>query len=76
MKKDPQGGGTNADGTRSEIYCHWCYEDGKLLGGDTLDEFRENARKGMIENGDMNRFWAWLFTRRIFLKNLPRWKNQ
>jgi len=28
MKKDPRGGGTDADGTRSPEYCSYCYQDG------------------------------------------------
>jgi len=75
MSKDPQGGGTEKDGTKSLKFCHWCYKDGEFLGGDTLAEFCENARKGMIASGDANRFMAWLYTRKIFLRNLERWKK-
>ncbi|HEV2843185.1 MAG TPA: zinc ribbon domain-containing protein [Chthoniobacterales bacterium] len=28
LKKSPGGGGTNADGTISTIYCSYCYENG------------------------------------------------
>jgi len=75
MSKDPQGGGTEKDGSKSLKFCHWCYKDGEFLGGDTLDEFRENSRKGMIANGDFNPFMAWLFTRKMIYKNLERWKK-
>jgi hypothetical protein len=73
MKKDPQGGGTNADGTKSEIYCSYCYENGAFLFNGTVAEFQELCRKMMIESG-YSKFLAWLFTRGM--KRLPRWKNQ
>lgn len=31
LKRDPQGGGSNADGTKSAIYCSHCYLEGRLL---------------------------------------------
>jgi hypothetical protein len=33
--------GTNADGSRSEDYCHYCYKDGAFIKDETMD--------GMIE---------------------------
>ena len=72
LKKDPQGGGTNADGTKNEKYCSYCYENGTFVGGDvSLKEFQEFCRKKMIESG-YNRFLAWLFTRGM--GRLERWR--
>jgi len=73
MKKDPQGGGTNADGSKSEIYCSYCYENGAFTFNGTVKEFQEFCRKMMVESG-YSKFLAWLFTRGM--KRLPRWKNQ
>jgi hypothetical protein len=73
MKQDPQGGGTNADGTKSKIYCSYCYENGEFLFKGNVKEFQEVCRKAMVDNG-FNKFMAWLFTRGM--KRLPRWKNQ
>ena len=73
MSKDPQGGGTNADGTKSEIYCSYCYANGDFLFKGTVEEFQEHCRKAMIGNG-MNKLVAWFFSRGM--KSLPRWKNQ
>jgi len=28
LKKDPQGGGTEKDGSKSELYCGYCYQNG------------------------------------------------
>jgi Putative zinc ribbon domain len=30
LKKSPGGGGTNADGTISAMYCSYCYENGQF----------------------------------------------
>jgi len=73
MNKDPQGGGTNTDGTKSEIYCSYCYENGDFLFNGNVKEFQEHCRKAMKESG-MNGFMAWLFSRGM--KHLPRWKKQ
>lgn len=29
LKKSPNGGGTNADGAISKVYCAYCYENGQ-----------------------------------------------
>jgi radical SAM superfamily enzyme len=77
MSKDPQDGGTNADGSRNEKYCSYCYKDGTFgVSSDmSLEEFQEYERKAMIEHAKINKFVAWFFTRKMFLKNLERWKN-
>lgn len=72
MKKDPLGGGTHADGSQSEIYCSYCYQNGEFTFKGTVAEFQEFCRQKMIESGH-NRFMAWLLTRGM--KRLARWKN-
>jgi hypothetical protein len=75
LSKDPQGGGTEKDGSRSAKYCSYCYENGEFKGGNvTLKEFSERSRKGMVEGGH-NRFFAWLFSRPMMLGHLERWKK-
>lgn len=73
INKDPQGGGTNADGSRNATYCSYCYRNGAFTFDGTLDEFREFCRQKMIEAGH-GKFTAWLFTRGM--KRLARWKNR
>jgi len=74
LKKDPQGGGTNADGSKNAKYCSYCYKNGQFVGGDvSVTEFQEFCRKKMIEGG-MPKVFAWLFTRRM--SRLERWKNK
>ena len=73
MSKDPQGGGTNVDGSKNGKYCSYCYQNGIFVGGETtVEEFQEFCRKKMIENGTP-KFFAWLFTRGM--KRLERWKK-
>lgn len=73
ISKDPQGGGTNADGTTSQSYCSYCYTNGKFTFEGTVKEFQEVCRRAMIGSG-MSKLTAWLFSRGM--KRLPRWKNQ
>jgi len=76
LHRDPEGGGTEKDGTKSAKYCSYCYANGEFKGGNvTVEEFSEFSRKGMIEGGH-NKFFAWLFSRPFMLGNLERWKNK
>ena len=72
MKKDPQGGGTDANGNKSGKYCSYCYQDGDFLFHGTVGEFQDFCRKEMIKSGH-SRFISWLFTRNF--ARLERWKN-
>lgn len=71
LKKDPQGGGTNADGSRNSKYCSYCYQQGNFTFEGDLKDFQEHCRTKMVEGGH-SRFIAWLFTRGM--KRLERWK--
>ena len=74
MNKDPQGGGTNADGSKNSKYCSYCYQNGAFVGGEmTVGEFQEFCRRKMIESGTPKLF-AWMFTRRM--KRLERWNGK
>lgn len=73
MKDDPQGGGTNADGTKSTEYCSYCYQEGSFTQPDfTAKQMQEFCIEKMRE---MKFPWlvAWLFTRNI--PRLKRWKE-
>jgi hypothetical protein len=73
LKKDLQGGGTNADGSKNELYCSYCYQNGDFTFHGTVEEFQEFNRVQMIKVGH-SKLFSWVFTRR--LKRLPRWKKQ
>lgn len=74
LQRDPKGGGTNADGSTSTMYCSYCYEKGSFtFPGNDVKAFQEHCRKKMIEGGH-SRIISWLFTRGM--KRLDRWKNK
>ena len=75
MKKDKKGGGSNADGTISQMYCSMCYENGQFLSPpeiDTAKKFQKFCINEMKKDG-MNGFMAWLLTRGI--PRLERWRE-
>ncbi len=72
MKKDPQLGGTNVDGSKNEKYCSYCYAEGQFMQPDmTVKEMQSFCIEKMQEQG-MPRFVGWIFTRG--LPKLERWK--
>ncbi|BDC97794.1 zinc ribbon domain-containing protein [Persicobacter psychrovividus] len=72
LSKDPQGGGTNADGSKSEEFCSHCYVDGQFLFEGTVTEFQKHCREQMVKKG-FNRFVAWFFT--LGIPKLKRWQS-
>lgn len=72
LKRDEKGGGTNADGSKSTMYCSHCYENGKYTLPDiTVDEMKTRVKGKMKEMGFG--FMAGLFTRGI--PKLERWRK-
>jgi hypothetical protein len=73
LKRDPKGGGTNADGSPSAMYCSFCYELGAFLNPEIgLQEMQELVRGRLREMG-FPRILAGFFVRRI--PKLERWKR-
>lgn len=73
MKRDEKGGGTNADGSKSGVYCSHCYEGGRFTAPDiTLEEMRARVRGKLKEHG-IPGFAAGLMTRG--LPKLNRWSG-
>jgi len=73
LKRDAQGGGTQADGTRSLMYCSHCYQDGKFTQPDiTMDEMKARV-KGKLKEFGIPGILSGVFTRNI--PKLVRWKN-
>lgn len=72
LSKDPNGGSTNADGSKNHKYCSYCYEKGAFTFSGNVDEFQEFCRVKMIEGGH-SRIISWLFTRGM--RRLERWKS-
>jgi hypothetical protein len=73
MKRDEKGGGTNADGSKSKMYCSKCYEKGNFRDPNmTVDEMKVLV-KGKLKEFGFPGFLAGMFTKGI--PNLERWKN-
>ncbi|MDR2936075.1 MAG: zinc ribbon domain-containing protein, partial [Rikenellaceae bacterium] len=68
---DPQGGGTNADGSKNEKYCSYCCQNGAFTFNGTAKEMQTLCRKMMQEQG-MGKFKAWLFA--LSIPGLERWR--
>ena len=71
LSRDEKGGGTNADGSKSQVYCSHCYQGGRFTLPDiTAEQMQERVRDKLKEHG-IPGFLAGLFTRRI--PKLQRW---
>jgi hypothetical protein len=72
LKKDPNQGGTNADGSKNIKYCSYCYVDGAFTYEGNVQDFQDFCKQKMIEGGH-SKFMSWLFTRGM--GRLERWKK-
>lgn len=73
LKSDEHGGGTEANGQRSNMYCSHCYENGEFtMSNITVDGMKERVMDKMVEM-KFPKFLAKIFTRNIH--KLERWKD-
>jgi len=73
LKRDEKGGGTDADGTRSTMYCSHCYQNGQFVLPDiSVTEMQARVREKIAEFG-MPGFVAGIFVRKI--PKLARWQK-
>jgi Putative zinc ribbon domain len=73
MKKDPAGGGTNADGSKSAMYCSYCYTNGAFHNPDwTVQQMQAFCKQKLQEMGFPG-FFAGLMVWN--LPKLKRWKK-
>ena len=74
LNKDPKKGGSNADGSTSQMYCSNCYENGKFTQPNmTAAEMQALVKSKMKEMGGVLGLFAGLFSKGI--PHLQRWKN-
>ena len=74
LSRDSQGGGSNADGSRSRVYCSHCFVDGKFTLPDvTMEQMQGRVRDKLREMGFPG-FLSILFTRKI--PRLARWSRE
>ena len=73
LKKDPAGGGTEADGSKSPKYCSYCYVDGKFTSPeiDTAAKMQAFVKQKMREQGFPG-ILAWFFS--LGIPRLERWR--
>ena len=74
MKKDPNAGGTNSDGTKNLKYCSYCYQDGAFTQPEfTAKDMQVFCKQKMKEMGFPG-FLAGIFT--MGIPRLERWRTQ
>jgi hypothetical protein len=71
MKKDEQGGGTRADGSKSAMYCSHCYRDGTFTLPDITAAEMQTLVRGKLKEFGIPGFLTGFFTRGI--PKLTRW---
>ena len=74
LKKSPHGGGTNANGSISTMYCAYYYEKGQFKQPDWSASQMQDFAKGKLKEMGFPGFLAGFFTNRI--PKLERWKNK
>ncbi len=72
-KRDEQGGGTNADGSKSVMYCSKCYQQGAFTAPNMTVTEMQTLVKGKLKEYGFPGFIAGLFTKNI--PKLERWKT-
>lgn len=73
LKRDEQGGGTNADGSKNMQYCSHCYQNGEFVLPDiTVEQMQARVKEKVVEFG-IPRFLAGMFTKGI--PKLERWQK-
>lgn len=76
LEKDPGKGGTNADQSKSDRFCSYCYEDGRFKDeGFTLQEKIEKNIKLAVAKMNLTEAQARELSESI-LPNLERWKKR
>lgn len=73
MDKDPNQGGTNADGTKNKKYCSLCYEQGAFKDDFTKAVEMVEFAKGKLKEMGYGPLKRWFFTSHI--PRLERWKT-
>jgi hypothetical protein len=65
--KDPNGGGSNADGSLSEVYCSYCWQNGVFVQPDwTAKDMQEYALKILSRKGVPE------FLGKMLVKDIPK----
>lgn len=74
LKRDVKGGGSNADGSISQVFCSHCYENGRYTKPDITAEQMQDLVRGKLREFGIPGFLCGLFTRGI--PRLERWREK
>ena len=74
LSRDPLGGGTNADGSKSSEYCSKCYNDGAFTQPDITATEMTALVEGKLRSMHFPGFLAKKFAKDV--PTLRRWKSQ
>jgi hypothetical protein len=74
LARDPQGGGTERDGTKSLMYCSSCYRDGAFVQPELSVREMQTFVDGILKE-EMKWWWIfrWLAVHQI--PTLVRWRK-
>lgn len=72
LSRDERGGGTNADGSKSAMYCSHCYEAGRFTLPDITAAQMQQRVRGKLKEAGFPGFLAGLFARKV--PKLERWR--
>ncbi|PKY11965.1 hypothetical protein B1757_01020 [Acidithiobacillus marinus] len=73
LQFDPQGGGTESDGSHSPIYCSYCYAEGAFKDPElTLDTMQQRVRQLMRKRNAPWYIRAYMAHR---IPTLKRWRS-
>ena len=73
LSKDPKGSGTNSDGTKSNMYCSYCFDKGQFTQPDISLEEMKVLVKGKLKEVGFPGFITGFFT--MGMSKLERWKK-
>ena len=80
MPLSPEVLGTNADGSKNEEYCMYCYKDGKFLQDCTMDEmiehcaqFVDEVNKGLPQPITKEEYIGQM---KMYFPHLKRWRKE
>jgi len=74
LKSDPQGGGTESNGSKSNLYCSYCYQRGKFTQPNlTVEEMQSFIKGKMKSMGFFMGLMGGLFVKTI--PQLQRWRK-
>jgi hypothetical protein len=73
LSRDPMGGGSNADGTRTSEYCSHCFQKGAFTQPDITAEQMQTLVEGKLRTMHFPGFLARRFAKEV--PTLRRWKS-